>query len=32
MTFRKILCPTDFSPGSSYALKTAAAIAVAHDA
>jgi nucleotide-binding universal stress UspA family protein len=32
MTFRKILCPTDFSPGSSCALRTAAAMAVAHDA
>lgn len=32
MTFRKILCPTDFSPGSFHALKTAAAIASAHDA
>jgi nucleotide-binding universal stress UspA family protein len=32
MTFHKILCPTDFSAGSQYALRTAARIAAASDA
>lgn len=31
MTFRKILCPTDFSPGSQRALDAAAQLARTHD-
>src|ERR1700760_2630048 len=31
MTFRKILCPVDFSPGSQRALASAARLARAYD-
>lgn len=32
MSFRKVLCPIDFSPGSQHAMRVAARIAVAHRA
>ena len=32
MTFHKILCPIDFSPGAQLAMRVAVRIAVAHDA
>lgn len=32
MAFKKILCPIDFSPGSSQAMRTAVRLAIEHDA